>query len=326
MLLSRREFYLATLSSIQSLSYAYSLNGDKLPEGAAETGAGLTMEEATSGWLSLFDFKTDYGWQNSTVLNNSLSGGTFTLPLSNCKIRLKSKVKSSIIIGNKSHTIEPNTPLVIDSSDSNTNLTIQSGSLYEVAILPLKLTPKLNGKDLSGWKEIIRKGKSPASWKVQEGKLIAKGGPAVLELEDQLFADMIIRIKVASNARHSNGGLFFRSIPGEFTNGYEAQIYSSCDDNDPAKPTKWATGAIDDRVQARRLISRDFTPFSMTVIALGPKIAVWVNGYQTVSWVDTREISNNPRKGLRLEAGSIQIQAHDPLTNIEIHELSCRHW
>ncbi len=190
----------------------------------------------------------------------------------------------------------------------------------------MKLTPKLNGKDLSGWKEIIRKGKSPASWKVQEGKLIAKGGPAVLELEDQLFADMIIRIKVASNARHSNGGLFFRSIPGEFTNGYEAQIYSSCDDNDPAKPTKWATGAIDDRVQARRLISRDFTPFSMTVIALGPKIAVWVNGYQTVSWVDTREISNNPRKGLRLEAGSIQIQAHDPLTNIAIHELSCRNW
>ena len=44
MLLSRREFYLATLSSIQSLSYAYSHNGDKLPEGVAETGAGLTME------------------------------------------------------------------------------------------------------------------------------------------------------------------------------------------------------------------------------------------------------------------------------------------
>lgn len=326
MLLSRREFYLATISSLASLPHTYAFNEEKLQEGTAEAGVGLTMEEATSGWLSLFDSKTDYGWKNSTVLNNSLSGGTFAMPLTDCKIRLKSKVQSTILLGDKSHTLEPNTPLIINSSESNKYLKVQSGSLYEVAILPLKLTPKLNGKDLSGWKEIIRKGKSPASWKVQGGKLIAKGGPAVLELEDQLFADMIIRIKVASNARHSNGGLFFRSIPGEFTNGYEAQIYSSCDDNDPAKPTKWATGAIDDRVQARRLISRDFTPFSMTVIALGPKIAVWVNGYQTVSWVDTREISNNPRKGLRLEAGSIQIQAHDPLTNIEIHELSCRHW
>lgn len=64
----------------------------------------------------------------------------------------------------------------------------------------------------------------------------------------------------------------------------------------------------------------------MTVIANGPNIGVWVNGYQTVSWVDPRPLEENPRKGLRLKPGSIQIQAHDPMTHLEIHELSTSPW
>ena len=326
MIFSRRIFCIATIPILYSSPTSFGYHEDTLPEGPPEAGFGLTMEEATSGWLSLFDSTTDYGWIGGKVSNNSLIEGSFSLPLTDCKLKLSSKEKSSILLGDKIHHINPNNPAIIESSSSNKILKIESGSLKEVSMFPLNLKTQFNGKDLSGWKEIIRKGKSQAKWQIADGKISATGGPAALELENQLHANMIIRIKVSTKARHSNGGVFFRCIPGDFMNGYEAQIYNRCDENNPAKPTKWATGAIDDRMQARRLISRDFQPFSMTVIAHGPKIAVWVNGFQTVSWIDTREKSDNPRKGLRIEAGSIQIQSHDPMTNMEIHEFSSRNW
>jgi hypothetical protein len=100
-------------------------------------------------------------------------------------------------------------------------------------------------------------------------------------------------------------------------NGYEAQLHNRCEDGDPAKPSKYSTGGIDDRQNARRLVSRDGESFRMTVIAHGPHIATWVNGYQLTDWTDTREKNDNPRKGLRVEAGTIQLQAHDPETDLE---------
>jgi hypothetical protein len=55
----------------------------------------------------------------------------------------------------------------------------------------------------------------------------------------------------------------------------------------------------------------------MTVIARGAHLSTWINGYQVVDWTDTRTLDPNPRNGIRLEAGVIQLQAHDPLTDLE---------
>jgi hypothetical protein len=104
-------------------------------------------------------------------------------------------------------------------------------------------------------------------------------------------------------------------------NGYEAQIFNACYDNDPATPARYSTGAIDDRQLARRLVSRDEQPFVMTIIAVGPNLATWVNGYQTIDWTDDRELHANPRQGRRLEAGAIQLQAHDPETDVEFRTI-----
>jgi hypothetical protein len=60
----------------------------------------------------------------------------------------------------------------------------------------------------------------------------------------------------------------------------------------------------------------------MTVVAAGPHIATWVNGVQMTDWTDTRSPHENPREGLRLKAGTIQLQAHDPETNIEFRRAS----
>jgi hypothetical protein len=109
-------------------------------------------------------------------------------------------------------------------------------------------------------------------------------------------------------------------------NGYEAQIYHRCHDGDVANPFTWATGAIDDRQNARRLVSRDEHFFVSTVIARGPHLATWVNGYQTTDWIDTRGPSANPRQGLRLEAGAIQLQAHDAGTDLVFRRIAAAAW
>jgi len=41
-----------------------------------------------------------------------------------------------------------------------------------------------------------------------------------------------------------------------------------------------------------------------------------VNGDPVASWTDTRAKDDNPRKGLRLAAGHLSLQGHDPTTDI----------
>jgi hypothetical protein len=59
----------------------------------------------------------------------------------------------------------------------------------------------------------------------------------------------------------------------------------------------------------------------MTVLADGPHLATWVNGYPVADWTDTRKPDANPRKGLRTEAGTLIIQGHDPTTNLSFRNL-----
>jgi hypothetical protein len=132
---------------------------------------------------------------------------------------------------------------------------------------------------------------------------------------------MVLQIDIKTRKRHANGGVFIRCITDDFMNGYELQVYNRCRDGDPSKPEFWATGGIDDRQNARRLVSRDFEYYRMTVIARGPHLATWINGYQVTDWTDTRKPDPNPRKGLRVEPGSLQLQAHDPLTDVEFKNI-----
>ncbi|MGE5193686.1 MAG: DUF1080 domain-containing protein, partial [Deltaproteobacteria bacterium] len=182
----------------------------------------------------------------------------------------------------------------------------------------------LNGRDLSGWTILRHPGlpdERQTRWSVVDGVLRAVGGPGAVELGGR-YGDLVLQTEVRMRAKLVNGGIFFRSVPGQFMNGYEAQLFNGCYDEDPAQPARYSTGAIDDRQLARRLVSRDLEPFTMTVIAIGPHIATWVNGYQTADWTDTRDNHENPREGLRLEAGTIQLQAHDPQTDIEFRRIS----
>ena len=142
-----------------------------------------------------------------------------------------------------------------------------------------------------------------------------------LEYRGDRFGDLVLQVTARTRSRDSNAGVFFRCRPGELLEGYEAQIYNASMENDPARPARYATGAIDDRRNARRLISRDLRPFTLTIIADGPHLATWVNGYQVTDWTDDRPASDNPRRGLRTEPGTIQLQAHDPRTEVEFSSI-----
>jgi hypothetical protein len=146
------------------------------------------------------------------------------------------------------------------------------------------------------------------------------GGRGQLESND-LYGDFMLQLQCRVEGDGLNSGVFFRSIPHDFQNGYECQINNRVKDNDPTKPSDFGTGAIYRRIAARRVVSKDHEWFDLTLAATGPDIAVWVDGYQVTGWTDKRPPDDNPRSGLRTAPGSIILQAHDPTTNFRFKNL-----
>ena len=193
-----------------------------------------------------------------------------------------------------------------------------------VKLKPLGTVSLFNGRDLSGWK-IHPENKS--RWTVTpEGWLHLQDGRGQLETEGQ-YADFTLQLEAFVNGKSLNSGVFFRSIPGQFQNGYESQIHNGYKNGDRTQPMDCGTGGIFRRQNARKVIPNDREWFTKTIHADGPHVAVWVNGYQVSDWTDRRAPAENPRQGLRLKAGTIILQGHDPTTdfffrNLRIAELA----
>ncbi len=182
----------------------------------------------------------------------------------------------------------------------------------DVRLKPLGLAPLLD-KELAKWKRYPEFG---GKFEMTEaGELHVTGGNGQLESLDS-FGDFVLHANVRTNAPDLNGGLFFRCIPGEKLNGYECQIQNGIKNKNPLLPVDCGTGGIFRRVDARLVAGEDQTWTSIVVHARGPNFATWVNGLQVVDWDDTREPDPNPRKGRRLEPGTIAIQAHDETTDL----------
>jgi hypothetical protein len=207
-------------------------------------------------------------------------------------------------------------------------------SIRNVKLKPLKMKPIFNGKDLTGWKEFP--GKKSQFTVTKEGWLSIKDGPGDLQTTGQ-WADFALQLECRTNGDNLNSGVFFRCIPGEYQNGYEAQIqnqrakepkmytveeYDSETHKlaDKKKVENWSqdygTGAVYRRVPARRAMAKDREWFTMTVVAHGRHIATWVNGIQMVDWTDNRPENDNARNGCRLKKGPISLQGHDPTTGL----------
>jgi hypothetical protein len=187
----------------------------------------------------------------------------------------------------------------------------------DVFVDPVPGQELFNGKTLGGWKVNAADPKRMASKfaVTKEGELSVKNGPGDLVTEKE-FGNFVLQFDCKTLGKGLNSGIFFRSIPGQYQNGYEAQIQNLFKGDDRTKPVDYGTGAIYRRIPARRVVSNDNEWFTMTVAANGKHIATWVNGYQTVDWVDERPADDNPRKGFRAAKGTISIQGHDPTTDL----------
>lgn len=187
-----------------------------------------------------------------------------------------------------------------------------------VKLRPLALEDIFNGRDLAGWTAYPDR---QSEFSVTpDGALNVRNGPGSLESAGQ-YADFTLQLEVFSNGERLNSGIFFRAIPGGFNQGYECQIQNGYEEGDRAKPTDCGTGGFYRRQNARRVVSDDFTWFQITLVVSGDHMAAWVNGYPVSDWTDAREPHENPREGLRREAGALAIQGHDPTTDLSFRGL-----
>ena len=181
------------------------------------------------------------------------------------------------------------------------------------------MKPIFNGRDLAGWtpyKGDSQKREQLASLPSRPGgELRVQNGPGDLQTAEQ-YDDFLLQLKCKTEGDNLNSGVFFRCRPGEYQQGYEAQIHNGVVGGDPTKPLDYGTGAIYRRRPARKVVSRDREYFTLTLVAAGPRFATWVDGVPVMDWVDTRVPDENARKGLRTAAGHLSIQGHDPTTDI----------
>jgi hypothetical protein len=251
------------------------------------------------------------------------------------KMRMESGRPSTFEKSFRYHDLRP---VLRFEAPAGTTLMLRSFKLR-----PLDLNPLFNGKDLTGWKKYTADGKrDKTEFSVtKDGYLHLKNGPGDLQSEQQ-FDDFVVQVECRTNGKNLNSGVFFRCIPGDYQNGYEAQIHNGfadapkdyvVEDYDPktnelkfkvkvkSAAIDYGTGAIYRRVPARTHAANDDEWFTMTVAARGRHIATWVNGVQQVDWTDNRPLKDNPRNGCRLEKGPISLQGHDATTDIDFRSI-----
>lgn len=308
----------------------------------------LSDKEIAEGWIALFDGESTFGWTvegeakveggklilggtKATTLTQTSTFGPFaynmefeaTLPNKDTPTLLfldvNDKEPGYKIDSKFSRSRFANSPGTLNKR-SQLRLVVPEGNVLTIKLL--NLLPRgskslFNGKDLAGWKVNSADAKRVLSKfdVTPTGELRVINGPGDLQTEAQ-FGDFCLQYECKTNGKFLNSGIFFRCMPDQYQNGYEAQIQNAYKDNDRTKPVDFGTGAIYRRVPARKVVSNDEEWFTMTVLANGAHVATWVNGYQVVDWLDDRKADENPRKGLRTAAGHLSIQGHDPTTNI----------
>lgn len=190
------------------------------------------------------------------------------------------------------------------------------GGYKSITFTPSGLKPIFNGKDLTGW-SILKDEKrmGSAAEVTKDGELHLTNGPGDLQTDGK-YADFVLQLECKTNGDGLNSGVFFRCIAGQYQNGYEMQIQNGMKDNDPSKPADGGTGAIYRRTPARKIVAKDKEWMTLTLVAKGATFATWVNGEPVVVWTDERAKDENPRKGLRLEAGHLSLQGHDKTTDL----------
>lgn len=226
---------------------------------------------------------------------------------------------------------------IVDFDDQTPNarargtigLQMNSGRIAfrNVFLKPRRSQELFDGESLNGFRTVPG---SVGSFVVVDNVIHAEGGPGFLETE-AVFDDFILHVeanindsKAIADGRPANSGVFFRAIEGSEqspSHGYEMQIQHDFKGDDRSQPADFGSGGIYRREAARYVVADNNEWFTETLIAQGNRFATFVNGYQVLNWEDNRDPDANPRKGLRLDAGHLSLQGHDPTTMLDFRSL-----
>lgn len=146
------------------------------------------------------------------------------------------------------------------------------------------------------------------------------GGSGQLQSK-QDFGNFFLQARYTLAKPEVNSGIFFRCVRDALLDGYECQVNHAITDGDPMRPLDAGAGAIFRRQPARIVVGDGTQPTYLTLLASGTQMVTWVNGVQVADFFDTREPDDNPRRGLRTEAGPIALQGHDATTEVTFHSL-----
>ncbi len=133
--------------------------------------------------------------------------------------------------------------------------------------------------------------------------------------------DFFLRASYTLAQPEVNSGIFFRCIRDNMLDGYECQVNHAVEEGDPMRPADAGAGAIFRRQAARVVVGDGTSKTFMSILVSGPQIVTWVNGLPICDFTDTREPDENPRRGLRTDAGPISLQSHDPKSDVTFHSL-----
>ncbi len=310
----------------------------------------LSEKQLADGRLLLFDGESTFGWTTTgdvtvekgvlTLAPEAIVEWPFALGPGNVFLKFPDLGTGSFKVEFGSSTLEVRNP----KGDTISGTSLGDGtravgalkitapkdkaiSLTAIHFRPQGCTSIFNGKDLKGWKKFEGVAKRELSeFTVTDDKeLKVSNGPGDLRTEAK-YGDFALQFECKTNGVALNSGVFFRCVADEYQFGYECQIQNGFKDNDRTKPTDFGTGAIYRRISARKVVANDQEWFNVTLMARGPNIATWVNGYPVVSWLDERVKDDNPRKGLRTAAGHLSIQGHDKTTDILFRNLRIAEW
>lgn len=330
-----------------------------VPVGSLPPGAKfITPELAEKGWILLFDGESPTGWNgkggvriaDERIILPADGKGEITWqfpPPPAFELAFEAKGTVALRLESSGTGVEN----IYQSPDAWTTHAFQHDSrngglksfgfrgvgmaeIRGIRLRPLGAKSLFNGQDLSGWS--IFEGKK-SRFDVKNGLLTVEDGPGDLQTDGR-YKDFLLQLECRTNGKHLNSGVFFRCRPGEYQNGYEAQINNNFLTNetkeyaveihDPvthqllekrkilSPAADFGTGAIYRRIPTGRQVAKDGQWFTFTVLASGNHLATWVDGIPTVDWFDNRPPSDNARTGFRKDAGHISLQGHDPTTNL----------
>src|SRR5262249_30275401 len=162
-----------------------------------------------------------------------------------------------------------------------------------IRLKPLNLRPLFDGNDLKGWNQA--RAENSKFDVTRNGELQLTNGPGQIETNDD-FTNFVLQLECKVNGNGLNSGVFLRTLRKGRWAGYESQIHNGFKDGDRTKPKDFGTGAIYRRQPARYVVPNDREWFTKTIVADGPHMAVWGNGYQVSDWTDMRPAEGDARE------------------------------